>query len=74
MHLEARKLLIPDAYKLVRKTYVLGMQNDSFDDYYIAMEWYRTAEKLFFLSRRAVLKSLVDDLQDLFDGISVFLA
>ena len=29
---EARKLLSPDAYELIRKTYVQGAQDGSFDD------------------------------------------
>ena len=70
---EARKLLTPDAYELIRKTYVQGAQDGSFDDYCIALEWYRTAEKRFYLPRRDVLKPLVDDLQDLFDGNLDFL-
>ena len=70
---EARKLLTPDAYELIRKTYVQGAQDGSFDDYCIALEWYRTAEKRFYLPRRDVLKRLVDDLQDLFDGNLDFL-
>jgi predicted phage terminase large subunit-like protein len=70
---EARKLLSPDAYELIRKTYVQGAQDGSFDDYCIALEWYRDAEKRFYLPRRSVLKPLVDDLQDLFDGNLDFL-
>ena len=70
---EARKLRSPDAYELIRKTYVQGAQDGSFDDYCIALEWYRDAEKRFYLPRRSVLKPLVDDLQDLFDGNLDFL-
>ena len=70
---EARALRSPDAYELIRKTYVQGAQDGSFDDYCIALEWYRDAEKRFYLPRRTVLKPLVDDLQDLFDGKLDFL-
>lgn len=70
---EARKLLSADAYELMRKTYVLGAQNGNFDDYCVALEWNRDAERRFYLPRRVVLKSLVNDLQDLFDGNLDFL-
>lgn len=70
---EARKQRSADAYELIRKTYVLGVQDGSFDDYCIALEWYRAPEKRFYLPRRSVLKPLVDDLQDLFDGKLAFL-
>ena len=70
---EARKLRSPEAYELIRKTYVFGAQDGSFDDYCIALEWYRSPEKRFYLPRRSVLKPLVDDLQALFDGELDFL-
>ena len=70
---EARQIRSADAYELIRKTYVLGAQDGSFDDYCIALEWYRAPEKRFYLPRRDVLKPLVDDLQDLFDGKLDFL-
>ena len=62
-----------EVYELMRLTYVLGAQDGSFDDYCIALEWYRAPEKRFYLPRRHVLKRLVDDLQDLFDGELDFL-
>ena len=49
-------------YELMRLTYVLGAQDGNFDDYCIALEWYRAPEKRFYLPRRHVLKRLVDDL------------
>jgi len=70
---EVRNLLTAEAYELLRKTYVLGAQDGNFDDYCIALEWYRAPEKRFYLPRRTVLKPLVDDLQDLFDGKLDFL-
>lgn len=70
---KCRELRGADAYELLRLTYVLGAQDGSFDDYCIALEWYREAEKRFYLPRRHVLKRLVDDLQDLFDGKLDFL-
>ena len=70
---EARKLRSTEAYELIHKTYIQGAQDGNFDDYCIALEWYRAAEKRFYLPRRAVLKPLVDDLQDLFDGKLDFL-
>ena len=60
-------------YELMRLTYVLGAQDGSFDDYCIALEWYRAPEKRFYLPRRHVLIRLVEDLQDLFDGNIDFL-
>lgn len=73
MRSEARKLFSADAYELLRKTYIVGAQDGSFDDYCFALEWYRAPEKRFYLPRRAVLKQLVDNLQDLFDGKLDFL-
>ena len=70
---QARRLRTGDAYDLIRKTYVQGAQDGDFDDYCIALEWNRASEKRFYLPRRAVLKPLVDDLQDLFDGNLDFL-
>lgn len=59
--------------ELTRKTYLLGGQLGYFDDYCIYLEWDREPEKRFYLPRRHVLKPLVDDLQDLFDGEIDFL-
>jgi predicted phage terminase large subunit-like protein len=70
---EARKLRSAEAYELIRKTYVFGGQDGVFDDFCIALEWNRDPEKRFYLPRRDVLKVLVDDLQDLFDGKLDFL-
>ena len=39
----------------------------SFHCYLLALEWYRPPEKKFYPPRRKVLKTLVDDLQDLGD-------
>jgi predicted phage terminase large subunit-like protein len=70
---EAAKLRTVEGLELVRKTYFLAGQRGDFDSYCIALEWYRDAEKRFYLPRRSVLKTLVDDLQDLFDGKLDFL-
>lgn len=70
---KCREVTNADAYELIRQTYVKGAQDGSFDDYCIALEWYRDPEKRFYLPRRDVLKPLVDDLQDLFDGKLDFL-
>lgn len=70
---KARAIPSADAYELVRRTYVQCAKDGSFDDYCIALEWYRDPEKRFYLPRRKVLKPLVDDLQDLFDGKLDFL-
>ena len=69
----AREIPSADAYELMHQTYVKGAQDGSFDDYCIALEWGRESEKRFYLPRRHVLKVLVDDLQDLFDGKLDFL-
>ena len=70
---QARKIISPDVYELMHQTYIEGARDGVFDDYCIALEWNREAEKRFYLPRREVLKVLVDDLQDLFDGKLDFL-
>ena len=45
----------------------------SFHCYLLALEWLRSPERKFYPPRRAVLKPLVDDLQDLADGKLDFL-
>lgn len=70
---EAKALRTAEAYELIRKTYFLAAQRGDFDSYCIALEWYRSPEKRFYLPRRSVLKTLVDDLQDLLDGNLDFL-
>lgn len=46
---------------------------DIFDSYLIFLEWNRPANKKFYLPRRRVLKTLVQDLQDLADHKILFL-
>ena len=70
---EAMKIPSGDMYNLLYKTYLFGAQQGIFDDYCIALEWEREPQKRFYLPRRHVLKPLVDDLQDLFDGKLDFL-
>ena len=70
---EAMLLRSTDALKIVRKTYFMAAQRGFFDEYCIALEWNRPPEKQFYLPRRKVLKVLVSDLQDLFDGKLDFL-
>ena len=70
---EATLLRTAESLEIVRKTYFLAGQRGDFDSYCIALEWNRSPEKRFYLPRRAVLKPLVDDLQDLFDGELDFL-
>lgn len=70
---ECMKIHSQDALDLVFKTYLLEAQNGVFDSYLIYLEKDREPEKRFYLPRRAVLKPLVDDLQDLFDGKIDFL-
>ena len=59
--------------EIIRKTYFLAGRKGDFDSYCVALEWNRSPEKRFYLPRRKVLKPLVDDLQDLFDGKLDFL-
>ena len=70
---EAMKMRSVDALEIVRKTYFVAARRGDFDSYCIALEWNRSPEKRFYLPRRSVLKPLVDDLQDLFDGKLDFL-
>lgn len=58
--------------ELRKESYHLEAQ-DIFDSYLIYLEWNRPAEKKFYLPRRRVLKTLVDDLQDLADHKILFL-
>lgn len=46
---------------------------DIFDSYLIYLEWNRPANKKFYLPRRKVLRTLVNDLQDLADHKITFL-
>jgi hypothetical protein len=70
---EATLLKSAEGLEIVKKTYFIAGQRGDFDSYCIALEWYRSPDKRFYLPRRAVLKTLVDDLQDLFDGKLDFL-
>lgn len=70
---EAMSIRTAKALDLVKKTYIVAAQKGDFDSYCIALEWDRAPEKRFYLPRRNVLKRLVDDLQDLFDGVIDFL-
>lgn len=70
---EATVLRSAAGLEIVKKTYFIAGQRGDFDSYCIALEWYRSPEKRFYLPRRPVLKTLVDDLQDLFDGELDFL-
>ena len=62
----------PGMYELLGKCYKM-LARVQLDDYLIYLEWNRPAEKKFYLPRRHVLKVLVDDLQDLYDGVIDFL-
>lgn len=70
---ECMKLGTGNALELVYKTYLLEAQNGIFDSFLIYLEKNREPQKRFYLPRRSVLKPLVDDLQDLFDGKIDFL-
>ncbi len=58
--------------KLRKESYHLEAV-DIFDSYLIYLEWNRPADKKFYLPRRRVLKTLVQDLQDLADHKILFL-
>lgn len=70
---EAIKIKSSEALNLVKESYIFSARCGDFDSYCIALEWDRSPEKRFYLPRRSVLKPLVDDLQDLFDGKLDFL-
>lgn len=61
-----------ESYETLGKLYRMNARTN-FDDYLIALEWKREPEKKFYLPRRKVLKTLVDDLQALFYGEIEFL-
>lgn len=77
---EARKLKTPSMYELIHQTYVFAGQY-SFDDYMVAMEWYREPKARFWLPRRKVLEGkhkiatqiqeFMDDPKALFLGFSM---
>lgn len=69
----AMRIKTNDALDLVYSTYLMEAQAGVFDSYLIYLEKNREPQKRFYLPRRAVLKPLVDDLQDLFDGKIDFL-
>lgn len=63
---------LPGMYALLGSCYKMTAK-ERLDDYLIYLEWRREPEKKFYLPRRRVLKTVVDDMQDLFDGRIEFL-
>lgn len=63
---------LPGMYDLLGQCYKLNAK-ESFDDFLIYLEWRRPPERKFYLPRRRVLKTVVDDLQALYDGEIEFL-
>lgn len=63
---------LPGMYDLLGQCYKLTAK-ESFDDFLIYLEWRRPPERKFYLPRRRVLKTVVNDLQDLYDGKIEFL-
>ena len=63
---------IEDIEEVRKESYHLEAK-DIFDSYLIFLEWNRPANKKFYLPRRRVLKTLVQDLQDLADHKILFL-
>lgn len=61
-----------ELFSLHRKVVFLAAPH-SFHCYLLALEWLRSPERKFYPPRRAILKTLVDDLQDLADGKLDFL-
>lgn len=61
--------ILNDIYK---KSYLL-FARDRFEDYCIYLEWNREPSRKFYQPRRKVLSVLVQDLQDLNDGVIDFL-
>lgn len=60
-------------YYLHKKSLLYAADYD-FDKYLMYLEFDRPPEKRFYLPRRNVLKTVVDDLQDLDDGVIKFLS
>lgn len=54
-------------YDLAKRTYLFGAR-DYLDDYLMYLEWDRKPEEKFYLTRRAVMKQVVDKLQRFVDG------
>ena len=63
---------VEDIEEIRKESYHLEAR-DVFDSYLIYLEWNRPANKKFYLPRRKVLKTLVQDLQDLADHKITFL-
>ena len=63
---------VEDIEEIRKESYHLEAK-DVFDSYLIYLEWNRPASKKFYLPRRKVLKTLVQDLQDLADHKIIFL-
>lgn len=61
------------AYQLQKKTLLFDAPHE-FDAYLQYVEWGREPQKKFYVPRRKVLKTIVDDLQDLADDRLDFLA
>ena len=68
-----REIISGDMYELLYRTYLLEAQRGDFDAYCIYLEKNREPEKRFYIPRRKILRGLVADLQDLFDGNIDFL-
>lgn len=54
-------------YELLHQSYILTAR-DKFDDFMIALEWYRPDEEKFWLPRRKQLQFIADILQEFIDG------
>ena len=77
---EARKLRSPEAYDIIKQTYIFAGQYD-FDAFMIAMEWNREPKARFWLPRRKVLEgkhgiatkiqNFMDDPEALYLGFSI---
>lgn len=56
-----------DCYELLHQSYVLTAQ-DKFDDFMVALEWYRADADKFWLPRQKQLQMVADILQEFIDG------
>lgn len=78
---QAKTLRTAEGYELIYRTYVLGAQSNSFDDYMSACEFYREPQARFWWPRRKVLEGkhkvatqiqeFMDDPEALYLGFSM---
>lgn len=67
MMIRDRQIELAQRYMGLHKRVLLAAAQDDFDSYLQYIEWNRDPEKRFYMPRRAVLKQVVDALQELAD-------